>query len=282
MRAYNTRREECISVWSVLVKRLGIFVENRVDFVFYFSCILIYLKVGGNTHLSTIRTNRGYYQFLVKRSREHVTYLSHLYRLVKFNYIVTSSREFDTHIELEGKEPYNTGNNEDRGDGNTHLALTKDVELRIYQHVLGKSRCVGHLAHFPLLIKSFYHNTCKEYRCDERRNKTNHKRGCEPLDRTRTHDKEDSCRDDGGDIGVEDGRESVAITIGDSASHRLTGSKLFLDTLKDKHISIDGHTQCKHKPGNTGEREHGVERSQNTKREEAINNESSVCNKTGD
>ena len=202
--------------------------------------------------------------------------------MIKLDYIIATSREFDTHVELESKEPYNTGNDKDNRHSNTHLALTKDVELRIYQHVLGKSRCVGHLAHFPLLIKSLYYKTSKEYRCDERGNKTNHKRSCEPLDRTRTHDKKDSCRDDGGDIGVENSRESVTVTIGDSTSHRLAGSKLFLDALKDKHVSIHRHTQRKHKPGNTGEGEYGVERCQNTKRKEAINNESTVCNETGD
>ena len=132
------------------------------------------------------------------------------------------------------------------------------------------------------LVQSFEDHTGEEDRRDEGGDKTDDQGRSEATDRPCTEVEEDDTGDDRREVRVEDSAEGIAITVGDSAGHALAVAQLFLDTLIDKHVRVNGHTEREDKTGDTREGEHGIERSEDTEREEAVDDECEVGDHTRD
>ena len=132
------------------------------------------------------------------------------------------------------------------------------------------------------LVQSFEDHTGEEDRRDEGGDKTDDQGRSEATDRSCTEVEEDDTGDDRREVRVEDSAEGIAITVGDSAGHALAVAQLFLDTLIDKHVRVDRHTEREDKTGDTREGKDGVERSQDTEREEAVDDECEVGEHTRD
>ena len=85
--------------------------------------------------------------------------------------------------------------------------------------------------------------TCQVHGTEERAADTDDPSGCETADRTGTHKEQDHTGDQRSKVGVEDSGEGVAVAGVDGLLHALAGTQLFLDTLIDQHVGVDGGTQ---------------------------------------
>ena len=116
--------------------------------------------------------------------------------------------------------------------------------------------------------------------CEERANDTNHVSSSEALDWTCTEVVEDYTSDERSDVGVEDGRECVAITSCNSVLQCLAALQLFLDTLVDEHVGIDRSTESQYHTGNTTHGEGCLEGGEDTECEEEVEEEGTVSHHT--
>ena len=106
--------------------------------------------------------------------------------------------------------------------------------------------------------------------------------GGKSLDGTLTKPEQDDTGDDRRHVGVEDSREGIAVTGSHSLLGSLAGSKFLLGSFIDKHVGINSSTERQHHTGDTRHGKCGLERRQNTEREEEVDNQSAVGNHTGD
>ena len=138
------------------------------------------------------------------------------------------------------------------------------------------------LAVHPLVVVQLVivNQTSQEHSSEERYDDTDNPGSGETTDRTCTCNQQDNTCDQRSQVRVEDGRESVTITCGNSLLHTLTRTKLFLDTFINKHVGIHRSTQRKHHTGETWQRQGCLERRQNTKREEYIDEQCQVSHHT--
>ena len=128
----------------------------------------------------------------------------------------------------------------------------------------------------------FVEQTCQIDSGEEVTNNTDDPGCSEATDRTGTdHEQDDTC-DQRGEVGVEDGREGIAVTLSHRFLHIFTLAQLLLDTLVDKHVGIHGSTQRKHHTGDTTHRQGSLERGQDTKREEHIDDQGTDSDRTRD
>ena len=126
------------------------------------------------------------------------------------------------------------------------------------------------------------YNTGNPYCGEEAGNDTDAEGHGETADRTCSDIVEDDGGDDGGKVRVEDGAESIIITVGKSLLHLFACTQAFLGTFIDKHIGVDGHTERKHKTGDTGHRKSRLERGKDTECEEEVEQQCTVGHHTGD
>ena len=89
-------------------------------------------------------------------------------------------------------------------------------------------------------------------------------------------------RDERGEVGVEDGGESVAVTVGKGLLQVLAGAQFFLRTLIDEHVGVDRHTEREHHTGQSAQRQCRLERSEYTEGEEEVEDERHVSDHARD
>ncbi len=117
---------------------------------------------------------------------------------------------------------------------------------------------------------------------EERADKADDQRGCEAFDGACAEEQQNHTGDNRGEVGVEDGREGVRVTVGESLAHVLAGAELFLGALEDEHVGIDGHTEREHDTGDTREGEHCLERGKDAEGEEEVADKADVGDEAGD
>ena len=116
-----------------------------------------------------------------------------------------------------------------------------------------------------------------EYGCQQ----TDDEGGGEAADGTGAEVEQDYTGNDRGDVGVDNGREGIAVAVGKSSLNLLACAKLLLGTLVDKHVGIHCHTEGEHHTGNTAHGERRLERCQHTQDEEEVDDQGAVGDHTG-
>ena len=123
-------------------------------------------------------------------------------------------------------------------------------------------------------------DTSDENCCEQRSEDTYNKSGCETSNWTNTEISKNYTYKNSSDVGVEDCRISVLVTVCNSRLNHLAGSHFFADTLVDKYVSIHRHTYRKYHTCDTRESENSTKRCHNTEDEEEVANQSNVGNDT--
>ena len=109
-----------------------------------------------------------------------------------------------------------------------------------------------------------------EDRTEERGQNTDNQRSGETLHRTVSEDEQNDTGDDRGKVTVDDRGVCFRETVLDSQAQTLTAAKLLLDAFVNNHVGIHGHTHRQHDTRDTGQRQHGTERNQNTEQQEYV------------
>ena len=99
-------------------------------------------------------------------------------------------------------------------------------------------------------------DSCDEDRCEDRSDDTDDEGSREALYRTLTEYEEYDTGEEGSDLTVDDCRISIAVTVSDCLAQTLACTKLFLDTLVDDYVCVNGHTESEDETGDTRECEH--------------------------
>ena len=60
---------------------------------------------------------------------------------------------------------------------------------------------------------------------------------------------EDDGRDQGGQVGIDDGGSGPTETVSDRHAQRGASAEFLADPLEDQHVGVDGHTDGQHQPG---------------------------------
>ena len=100
------------------------------------------------------------------------------------------------------------------------------------------------------------------------------------MNRTSTEQEQYDTGDDGSDVTVENSRECVRETIGDSGRKVFTCTQLLFDTLVDNYVGIDCHTHCQDDTGDTGQGQNSTERREDTHHQEYVAQQSQVSKPT--
>ena len=182
--------------------------------------------------------------------------------LVKLHDVVASSREVDaTAKAASGDDEHGDDcHNDDAHDGGAHLALAHEVEVGVLHHVAGPWSGEGDIR-IPAFVDEPLEDDAGEIYCGEERAADTHDGGDgKTLDGACSQERKDDHGNDGGQVGVEDCREGVAITVGHGSLEALASAQLFLDALEDEHVGVNGHTQSEHDTGDAWQGEHGLER----------------------
>ena len=268
-------RGELVDGGSGRKQRFDAFEQFVLDFLVDRRIGIGDLIVGRDTYLVR-RTDRDNAHGTVELGVQHITHFVGLHILVEANDVVASTRKVDTFVQADrhhrdGAQYDNAGRDEV-----AYLAGAQEVDLGIGQQVL-RQRCgEGYFLQFIFGQQGFVYNTGQEDSREEGSEQAdNHRRG-KPADGAGTEIEEYDAGDDRGQVRVEDGRESVAVTVGDGFAQRFAGAKFFFGTFIDQHVGIDRHTERQHHTGDTGQREHGLEGGQNTHREEDVQHQGAV------
>ena len=96
------------------------------------------------------------------------------------------------------------------------------------------------------------HDTGQENSRKERHQDTDNQRRGKSTDRTCSEIIQDDTRNDRSQVGVEDGREGIGITVRQCLFHSFPRTQLFFGTFIYQHVRIYRHTQRKHHTGDTG------------------------------
>ena len=144
----------------------------------------------------------------------------------------------------------------------------------------GQAGVEGHLVEGALVHEVLHHQTGCEHGGEERAADTDYQGNGKTADGTRTEHNQNGTSDDGRQVRVEDGRECILVTIADGGFQALTGTQLLLTTLEDKHVGVHRHTQRQYDTGDTGQRQHALERGEDTDGEEQVQDQTQVGNHT--
>ena len=200
--------------------------------------------------------------------------------MFKFDHIVATSGEVDATLQTANGKSCNThqngsNNNEEGSFGHLH-----EVDVGIGEEITRKSCGEGQTE--PLiLVGEVFVDDARQPNCgEEGGNDADAERHGKPTNGTRTEVVEDNGGDDRGEVGVENGREGISVTIRKSLLEVLAGTKFFLSTLINEHVGIDGHTERKHHTGQSAHGEGGLEGCEHTESEEEVEDEGAIGHHT--
>ena len=178
-----------------------------------------------------------------KRILQYLANLLDMYRFIQRNDIVATSGEVNALAQSANSETNDADNNGNAPCGEALLVHAHEVPVCVLQHVLADGSMEFLVEPFVFLQTVLVDDTSYEHCGEERANQTDDPSGGEASDGTRTRYKEDDTGDERGEVGVEDGRESIAVTGFQSLFDALACSHLFLDALVDEHVGINGGTK---------------------------------------
>ena len=195
--------------------------------------------------------------------------------MVELHHVVASAREIDTLVNATHEER----NNNHYCDSGNHcpslLGLSEEVNSCAGKEVAAESCCKCVCALF-LLQQCLKHKARDKHCCEERADDAYEQCSCEALDQTCTVNHQDDSRDYRSKVRVEDSRECILVTVSESGFHVLAGTEFLLGALEDKHVGIDSHTERKHDTADTRQRQHCLERSQDSESEEEVEHQAHV------
>ena len=122
----------------------------------------------------------------------------------------------------------------------------------------------------------FVSDTGEPYCREERHHDADAQREGKATDGSRSEVIKNDGRDDRREVGVEDGREGIAVTVGQSRLDVLAGAQFLLGAFVDKHVGVDSHTERKHHTGNTAHGESRLEGGEDAQREEEVEQKGDV------
>ena len=201
--------------------------------------------------------------------------------MVKLHDKVASTREVDATVQAAQGEQQTHHDDEAEHDIGGLLGSTHEVELHVLHQVAGELGVEGHVVEGALVDEVLHHEACSKHGGEERAADTDYQGNGKTADGTGTQQNQDDTGDDGGQVGVEDGRERILVTVADGGLQALAGAQLLLATLKDKHVGIHRHTQGEHNTGDTGQGKHALERGEDTDGEEQVEDQTQVGNVAG-
>ncbi len=253
-------------------------VEFALDFGIHIGRFLIVLVLGGNLHLA-LATELLHLHGTVELDDGSFADGFGGNRLVKTDHVGTASREIDT----VGKALGEDGNEGDQDQGARknvgNLLLADEVDIGVLQEVLGSGTLEGDVlasCHAGLEDKAGDEDG-RNHGGDD----TDDEGGGKALDRTGTEHEENDTGKEGGHLAVEDGGESVAVTVGDGLSKTLARSKLFLHAFINNNVRIHSHTHGQNQTGDTRQGKDGTERYEGTEEEEDVAQQGDVGRDAG-
>ena len=137
--------------------------------------------------------------------------------------------------------------------------MAHEVILRIDHEVLGDAGGECEVQPFVLAHIVVIDQTRHEHGCKERAGDTNDERRGKSTDRTCAEEEQDDTREDGGQVGVEDGREGILITALQGVFHIFAETEFFFRAFVYQHIGVNGHTQREHHTGDAAHGQRGLE-----------------------
>ena len=128
----------------------------------------------------------------------------------------------------------------------------------------------------------FVSNASEPYCGEERSHNTDGERQGKTTDGTCTEVVEDNRSDDRREVRVENRREGVAITVSKCLFDVLASAEFFFRTFVNQYVCVHRHTQRQHHTCKTAQGQCSLERSEDTKGEEKVENERDVGHHTRD
>ncbi len=202
--------------------------------------------------------------------------------MVKLYHIVAAAREVDALVETAGKEADDDYGYKYAHYGEAHLACAKEVILGVGKHLIAQRGRECEVLKRLGLAAEHIDETGQIDGGEERADDTDDKGGGEALDGACAEEQEDYTCDNRGEVGVEDGREGVGITVGDGGADVLAGAEFFLGALVDEHVGVNCHTEGKHYTCDTREGQHCLERGEDAEGEEDVEYQRDVGDESGD
>ncbi len=256
---------------------LQTFVEHGLGFVIDGCAVRFNLVVGGHTNRFVVRTECECARVAARESLgEDATNLLRLNGVLELNHVVATAREVDaaaqTHrCKADSEHGDGTDDNPARG-----LPCRHEAELRVLQQVLRPRRAEREAEPTVFVHLVFIDDAREEHGGEERADDTDDPSRGETANRTRTEHIENHTRDNRSQVRVENSRECVVVTGCNGLLDLLTRTEFFLDALVNQHVGIDRRTERQHHTGDTRHGQCGLERSQNTEREEDVHQQGEV------
>src|ERR1044071_79848 len=118
-------------------------------------------------------------------------------------------------------------------------------------------------------------------RCDHGRQNTDAKRDREAFDRTGAELEKNYSGKKSRDVGVDNRRHGMLKSRFDRRPGGATGSQFLANPFVDQNVSIDGHTRDQYDPGNSRQRQHRFESSEDRQQKKDMKNQRQVRNRPG-
>ena len=173
----------------------------------------------------------------------------------KFHHIVATTGKVDTALQTTHTETHGTGCNEHGNDNGRLFGDAHESKVRVGEEFLRETGGEGQFRPLVAVEEVLISDAREPNGREERSHDTDAERQGEAADRTRTEVVEDHRRDDRCEVGVEDGGEGVAVTVGKSLLQVLAGAQFFFRTLIDEHVGVHRHTEREHHTGQSAQRQ---------------------------
>src|ERR1051326_792292 len=109
--------------------------------------------------------------------------------------------------------------------------------------------------------------TRDEDRGEKVREQAESERDGEAFDRASPEDKQKKCRNDGSDVGINNGDEGFAEALVHGCGSGLAVAQLFADALKDEYVGIYTHTDSKNDTGDARKSQCGAGEAEKTEQD---------------
>ena len=186
-----------------------------------------------------------------------------------------TTREVDTEIEALHGDASDTCDNQNPGESLELAAVLHEREVGVVQSLEAttdrKRRSVA-LSKSPV-----EDSTGNRDSAEERREDTDSKRKTETLDRASTDFVQNKTRQNGGQVGVQDGAESTFVTLRDGGTSSEAVLEFFTDTFENNHVRVERHTDDEDEASDTRQRKRCVEHGHHGGSHEGVDHHADAC-----
>ena len=239
--------------------------------------------VGADTHRPSVRADGNDADVSVAHVAFHqLAHLLRFRRFVEAHLIVAAAREVNALAQSAYAQEACPQHYEYDSAHSPRLVTAHEVEVCVLQYATRQLRLERQVLPLVFLHKVVVHQTGQVNSREERDGNTDNLCRGESADGTRTEVEQDDTGDDRCKVGVEDGRESVLVTILQGHFNRLTIAKLLFRAFVNQHVCVHRHTDGQHHTCNTTHGQCCLERCQDTERKEHVQQQGSVHHHAGD